>query len=53
MLIMIKGDKVDALRLNSEVSRRILQKFQRLFGVPVHHFYHPLMAPAKADETIQ
>ena len=53
MFILIKGDKIDARRIPAEVPRRVLQYFKRLFDVPVHHFYNPLMAPERISDKIQ
>jgi hypothetical protein len=53
MLHFIKGQTELSMRLVSEVDRRILQKLKRTFNVPIHHFYHPLMAPAKSSELTQ
>jgi len=53
MYIFVRGEKVDCRRLLPNVHRRVLQRFKRLFGVPIHHFYHPYMAPMRPEESIQ
>ncbi len=53
MLVLVKGEVVDTRRIPDEVSRRVLQYFQRRFSVPIHHFYNPLMAPRLPGEKIQ
>ena len=50
--ILAKGEVVEAHQIPEFVGRRLLQRFQWKFGIPIHHFYHPLMAPSKNDETI-
>jgi hypothetical protein len=53
MMVLIKGDKVDARRIPEEVPRRVLQYLKRHFNIPIHHFYNPLMAPNLPNEKIQ
>jgi hypothetical protein len=53
MMILIKGDKIDSRKLPSEVSRPVLRYLARLFDIPIHHFYNPLMAPMKPSEKVQ
>jgi hypothetical protein len=53
MVSLFKDGEVDARRLPSEVSRRVLHYLARRFGVPIHHFYNPHMAPMKPGELIQ
>lgn len=53
VMILIKGDKVDARPLQDEVSRGVLRYLTRHFNIPIHHFYNPLMAPNLPDEKIQ
>ena len=38
------GVVMDVVLYNG-VGRRILHSLQRKLGVPIHHFYHPEMAP--------
>ena len=51
--VMVKGDVIVAEVFSDFVGRRVLQLLQRRFGIPIHHFYHPLMAPAEQEESIQ
>ena len=53
MMVLAKDDKVEARRIPSKVGRRTLQYFQRSYGVPIHQFYNPLMAPPPPGEQIQ
>jgi len=53
MITLFKDGEVDSRRLPNEVSRRVLNYFDRRFGVPIHHFYNPHMAPMKPGEFIQ
>jgi hypothetical protein len=53
VMILIKGDKIDARPLSDEVSRCVLRYLTRRFNIPIHHFYTPLMAPKLPDEKIQ
>ena len=39
--IFTKGDKIDSRKLEDWVERDVLQFFQRTFGVPMAHFFHP------------
>ncbi len=34
-----------ALRLGDAVSRKAVHGLQRKFGIPIHHFYNPQLAP--------
>lgn len=49
MITLFKDGEVDSRRL----PRRVLNYFDRRFGVPIHHFYNPHMAPMKPGEFIQ
>ncbi len=51
MLVLAKGDLVEARTLPDYVCRRLLQHLHRKFDVPIHHFYNPLMAPG-GEETV-
>lgn len=53
MVILAKGDHIESRSIPAEVSRRMLHYFQRRFGVPIHHFYNPLMAPKLPGESMQ
>jgi len=50
---MAKDAVVVAMVLPEFVGRRVLHQLQRKFNIPIHHFYHPLMAPSAPDETVQ
>ena len=53
MFILVKGTNLGAIKLPIDVSRPVLRYLSRLFGVPIHHFYNPFMAPSTAGEPIQ
>ena len=53
MVILVNEGILDARKLPSEVSRPVLRYLARLFGVPIHHFYNPHMAPMRPGEIIQ
>jgi len=53
MMILIKADKIDSRKLSGEVSRPVLYYLARLFSIPIHHFYNPIMAPMKPTEKVQ
>ena len=42
---MIKGNIVEVQQFPRVLSRRMVNRLARLFDVPVHHFYHPELAP--------
>ena len=46
--VFVKGDKIDSRVLPDWCDRDLLQYFQRTFGVPMAHFYHPEWARAAA-----
>jgi hypothetical protein len=48
--IMVKNGLVEAIVLPDAVGRRTLHRLQRKFGIPIHHFYHPVMAPSNSGE---
>lgn len=37
MVILVKGEKLDARKLPAEVSRPVLRYLARLFDIPIHH----------------
>ena len=39
------------LTIPDPVENRLLQRLQRKFDIPIHHFYNPLMAPRLPDES--
>lgn len=41
LIILEKADNIEVHRLDLAVSRRMLQRFSRRFGVPIHYFYNP------------
>ena len=53
MYVLAKSGIVEAHRMPDRVGRRKLQHFHRKFGIPIHHFYNPLMAPPLPGEPIQ
>ena len=53
MVILIRGEKLDARKLSAEVARPVLYYLSRFFCIPIHHFYNPHMAPMKPGERIQ
>lgn len=50
---MARDDIVVATVLPDPVSRRMLHFLKRKFNIPIHHFYHPLMAPTHDTGEIQ
>ena len=50
---MVKDGVVVATVLPQMVGRRVLHLLQRKLKIPIHHFYHPIMAPSPPDETVQ
>lgn len=50
--VLAKGDRLEVIEFPKQVGRRMLQRLQRLFGVPIHHFYNPLMAPGPSDDIV-
>ena len=53
ILILCKGDVIEVLLLPPVVERRLLHYLQRKFDVPIHHFFNPLEAPQRHDESVQ
>jgi hypothetical protein len=49
--ILTRGDKIDARAFTEWVERDALQFFQRTFGVPIAHFYHPEWAREMATKA--
>jgi hypothetical protein len=47
--IFSKGDKLDVREFPDWCGRDLLQYFQRTFGVPMFHFYHPEIARKMAE----
>ena len=45
--VMSKGDIIEVQCLPDSVHRRMLHRLARLFGVPIHHFYRPGLAPRR------
>jgi len=50
---LVKGDRIESVNIPKEVSKRMLQRFQRVYGVPIHWFYNPLMILNEGSQTIQ
>lgn len=53
MYVVAKGEALNVLELPQKVDRRMLQFLQRTYGVPIHQFYNPLMAPPLPGEKVQ
>lgn len=51
--VLAKGAYVESYTFQNRVGRRILHRLKRKFDIPIHHFYHPEMAPVPPGETIQ
>ena len=49
MMVLAKGERIEAQRIPEKVSRRFLQYLQRHFGVPIHQFYNPHHGPTARD----
>jgi hypothetical protein len=43
MLVIAKGELVEAQQLPKAVSRKMVHYFSRKYGIPIHHFYNPEM----------
>ncbi len=41
MFTLVKAERIESRRIPAQAGRRLLQYFQRHFGVPIHQFYHP------------
>ena len=52
--LLVKDGKpplVLVVTIPDSVENRLPQRLQREFGIPIHHFYNPLMAPTLPDES--
>lgn len=43
MLVIVKGDLIEAQQLPKRVSRKMVHYFSRKYNVPIHLFYNPQM----------
>jgi hypothetical protein len=50
MMLLVKGDTMEAQRFTSSISNRKLQYFSRKYEIPIHHFYRPEMAPSLSPQ---
>lgn len=50
-MAIAKGDILEAIAVKDRYGRRMLQRFQRLFQIPMFHFYHPEAAPQVPSES--
>lgn len=41
MVTLYMDEVLEAHRLPASIPRRLVHRFARLFGIPIHHFYHP------------
>lgn len=48
--LLVKGKNIEVKILENPIGRRMLHYLEHKFGVPIHHFYNPLMAPALPGE---
>ena len=44
-MILAKGDYLETRVIPDDVGKKLLHYFERHFGVPLHHFYNPNIAP--------
>lgn len=49
---LAKDGAVLSVALHKDVGRRVLHSLQRKLGIPIHHFYHPEMAPLPPDTSV-
>ncbi len=50
-IIESASGEIEVQTLEADVSKRMLQRFQRTYGVAIHTFYNPHLVPEKkADE---
>lgn len=53
MYLLVKGELVEIIHIPERCARKTVRYFSRKFGAPIHHFYNPIMAPQRPDETTQ
>lgn len=50
--MLARRDAVLSIKLYDQVGRQVLHKLARKFDIPIHHFYHPEMAPLPPNTPI-
>ena len=53
MLVLVKGDILEARRIPEYLGRQLLHYLARKFDIPIHHFYHPELSPFPPGELTQ
>jgi hypothetical protein len=53
MFLLVKGDLIETVHIPERCGRQLVRYLSRKFTTPIHHFYNPMMAPQKPDETVQ
>ena len=53
MLVLAKGDVLEARRLPEYLGRQLIHYLARKFDIPIHHFYHPELFLAPPETPLQ